>query len=451
MATEETRYANGYSTFGGADDASPAARRQHSQRCGLLLLTCAVAVAALIVGSLALHKATNESAPGPLPLLRQARYSVTALPKLSGHTVVGATEAADGAVILFAWDNAGTLWSHRCVDYVCTSTTASKLATPDGVEGSPAVISVFGEQTGMPYVAFVGGRKAQVARCSNVRCTSATLTNTGSRMFTDTVSGVLDPNTGFPILVGGVTSSSTGNVATITCNNADCSSSTYRVIPNAPAFGTGRVTAAVSPKGEVVLAWTGPYVDASPRQALTIGVCGTGCANVTGVMAVPGTTNVTAPQLLFPPGGGLIASYFNNGATGTAAGAMHLTRCATTGCFAADSQTVQLTAAATGPVALWAAGAPTFVTLDADSYSVQVTRCPASHAFDNSPCVGASRILDAAPGMRAPGVCTPGDCMHAFASRTSGFPVVVVGGYEQVSILRCSNDYCVPFADAQRM
>ena len=179
-----------------------------------------------------------------------------------------------------------------------------------------------------------------------------------------------------------------------------------------------------------------------------VGTCADAkCASLSKSTRVPHTGNVTRPGVVFTgASAGPVISYFNSQASGAAANQMYLLPCTAAACaVTAAVTTVDLgVVPSDAAVGLLVRGLPVFVTLNANAETVVVAHCA------DALCGAVSVVTDAALGAPAMGTCVPGMCASAFLG-TNGLPSCVFGGYDGLNLLRCSNEFCVPYVGAGGM
>lgn len=179
-----------------------------------------------------------------------------------------------------------------------------------------------------------------------------------------------------------------------------------------------------------------------------VGTCADAkCASLSKSTRIPHTGNVTRPGVVFTAASaGPVVSYFNSQASGAAANQMYLLPCTTAGCTASAAvTTVDLGVfPSDAALGLLIRGLPVFVTLNANAETVVVVHC------GDPLCSTATVVTDAALGAPAMGTCVPGMCASAFLG-ANGLPSCVFGGYDGLNLLRCSNEFCVPYVGAGGM
>lgn len=337
-----------------------------------------------------------------------------------GFRVGGVAIGTDG-LGLIVYDGGRELDVAHCEDVACTSTTRSTLATC-GV-GCQLYPSVAIGADGLALIAFtdISVQPLQVAHCSNVACTSATISTLGGPEDSafETVSvaigsdglgliGFVEPKGLFPKVAH--------------CDNVVCTTATVTSFdPQAGTFRDG-MSVAIGADGLGLLSYNGFGLKVAHCSNLA-------CTETTNSTVHSGDVGDWSSMTIGTDGLALI-SYLDR-----PNGALEVAHCSNAAC----------TSATHAPVDTGNLGGFTSITLGADGLGLVAYEAPQTNLgpikvahCSNVTCSSATATtLDPDGNLFGTGVATGVD----------GFPLVAFHNQDDgVKVVHCSNVFCVPYA-----
>ena len=177
-----------------------------------------------------------------------------------------------------------------------------------------------------------------------------------------------------------------------------------------------------------------------------VGSCVDGtCHELATVREIPGSGNVTIPAMVFTPDGSLLLAFYDIPVTSSSSMYVQLLHCESPACEAPQWRVPVRLPAQSGPdiVGLLVDSRPMFATVSGHKNVVPVLHC------NDANCTQAAVVPNATPAA-AQVSCELGGCISAFVG-PNGLPVIVVGGYTAVTLVRCSNPFCLPFVMADAL